>query len=210
MRPDEDPLGDPSARERLRERVRERPDVVVQARARCAAACQQRSVTTTPAIMNEDEVRLAEVRALEARAAARPCGSTTAVATPASTSTTKRSTSQPNQRLAPEPRQLGVLVDRGDHRHHDRREEHEEAPEDERVHQPGHEPLQQLALAEHDLDLVLHAPRDVGRAVVRLARARTCSARNFARASALLAADERRAAPRTTAPMSRAPFAARR
>ena len=61
-----------------------------------------------------------------------------------------------------------MLVDGGDQRHQDRREEHEEAPEDERVHQPRHEPLQQLLLAEHDLDLVLHARRDVDRTVVRL------------------------------------------
>ena len=89
-------------------------------------------------------------------------------------------------RLVPEPRQLRVLVDRGDHRHHDRREEHEEAPEDERVHQPGHEALQELPLAEHDLDLVLHPPADVGRAVVRL------------RAAHLLR-EERRPAPRAAA-----------
>ena len=56
--------------------------------------------------------------------------------------------------------------DRGEH---DRREEDEEAPEDERVHQPRHEPLQELALAEHDLDLVLDAPRHVRGTIVRLA-----------------------------------------
>ena len=37
------------------------------------------------------------------------------------------------------------------------------------MHQPRHEPLQQLALAEHDLDLVLDAPRHVRRTIVRLA-----------------------------------------
>ena len=61
-----------------------------------------------------------------------------------------------------------MLVDGGDHRHHDRREEHEEAPEDECVHQPRHEPLQQLPLPQHDLELVPHPRRDVGRTVVRL------------------------------------------
>src|SRR6478672_8244060 len=61
-----------------------------------------------------------------------------------------------------------MLVDGGDHRHQDRREEHEEPPEDERVRQPRYEPLQQLLLAEHDLDLVLHPARDVDRTVVRL------------------------------------------
>src|SRR5262249_44677360 len=33
---------------------------------------------------------------------------------------------------------------------HDGREEHDEAPEDERVHQPRDQPLQQLLLAERD------------------------------------------------------------
>jgi hypothetical protein len=36
------------------------------------------------------------------------------------------------------------------------------------VGETRHEPLQQLALAEHDLDLVLDADRNVGGAVVRL------------------------------------------
>ena len=55
-----------------------------------------------------------------------------------------------------------------DRRQDDRREENDEAPEDERVHQAGDEPLQQLPLAEHDLDLVLDPLLDVGRAVVGL------------------------------------------
>jgi hypothetical protein len=37
------------------------------------------------------------------------------------------------------------------------------------VHQPGAEPLEQLALPEHDLGLVAHAPRHVVRALGRLA-----------------------------------------
>ncbi len=56
--------------------------------------------------------------------------------------------------------------DRGEH---DRREQDEEAPEDERVHEARHESLQQLALAEHDFDLVLHPPRHVRGPIVRLA-----------------------------------------
>ena len=36
------------------------------------------------------------------------------------------------------------------------------------MHQSGHDALQQLLLAEHDLDLVLHAPRNVHRTIVRL------------------------------------------
>ena len=58
-------------------------------------------------------------------------------------------------------------VDRGDRRRHDRREEDEEAPEDERVHQPGDEPLQQLALAEHDHRLVADPLRHVAGTVDR-------------------------------------------
>jgi hypothetical protein len=61
-----------------------------------------------------------------------------------------------------------VLVDCGDHRHEDRREQHDEAVEDERVCNARHEPLQQLALAEHDLDLVLDPSGNVRRTVVRL------------------------------------------
>jgi hypothetical protein len=60
-----------------------------------------------------------------------------------------------------------LLVDRRDRRRDDRREEDEEAPEDERVHQAGDEPLQQLPLAEHDHSLVADAPREVTRAVDR-------------------------------------------
>ena len=79
---------------------------------------------------------------------------TTAATTPTSTSTR---TGRRGMRTSPGARATGALVpvDRGDHRHHDRREEDEEAPEDERVHQPGYEPLQELALAEDDLGLVL-------------------------------------------------------
>ena len=52
----------------------------------------------------------------------------------------------------------------------DRREEDEEAPEDERVHETGDEPLQQLALTEHDRRLVADAGGEVRAAVDRLAR----------------------------------------
>ena len=43
-----------------------------------------------------------------------------------------------------------MLVDDADQRDQDGRREDQEAPEDEGVDQPGPEPLQQLALAEHD------------------------------------------------------------
>src|SRR5262249_26047751 len=70
--------------------------------------------------------------------------------------------------LVAEPRERGVLVDDRDHRDHDRRRQHQEAPEDERMHQPRTEALEQLALAEHDRRLVLDAPGDVARAGYRL------------------------------------------
>ncbi len=69
--------------------------------------------------------------------------------------------------LVAEPRQRRVHVDRGDHRHEDRREEDEEAPEDERVHQPRHDALQQRALAEHVDRFVADARRRVAGAVRR-------------------------------------------
>ena len=56
--------------------------------------------------------------------------------------------------LVAEPRQRGVAAHRADHRDHDRGEEHQEAPEDGGVDQPGHEALEQLPLAEHDHGLV--------------------------------------------------------
>jgi len=69
--------------------------------------------------------------------------------------------------LAAEPRQLGAPVDGGDHRHQDRRQQDDEAPEDEGMHQSGNEPLQQLPLPEHDLELRLRLARGVLPAVVR-------------------------------------------
>ena len=63
--------------------------------------------------------------------------------------------------LVPEPRQRPVRVDGAEERHQDRREEDDEAPEDERVHEPRPEPLQQLALAEHDRRLGADASPDL-------------------------------------------------
>ena len=60
--------------------------------------------------------------------------------------------------LVAQPRKRRVLVDDRDHRDHDRRRQHQEAPEDERMHQPRAEALEQLALAEHDRRLVLDPP----------------------------------------------------
>jgi hypothetical protein len=69
--------------------------------------------------------------------------------------------------LAAEPRQRRAAVDGADHRHHDRREEDEEAPEDQGVHEPGDEALEELALTQHDRRLVLHSQRHVVRPVER-------------------------------------------
>jgi hypothetical protein len=71
--------------------------------------------------------------------------------------------------LMAEPRQRGVLAHRSDHRDDDRREEDDEAPEDRGVHQARHEPLEQLALPQHDLGLVADTPGRVPRAIHRLA-----------------------------------------
>ena len=50
-----------------------------------------------------------------------------------------------------------LAVDDADQREQDRREEDEEAPEDERVHEAGDEALEELPLAEDDRRLVLDA-----------------------------------------------------
>ena len=71
--------------------------------------------------------------------------------------------------LRSEPRQRLALRDRADQRHHDRREEDEEAPEDERVDEAGAEALEQLLLAEHDDRLVAHPLRHVVEPLHRLA-----------------------------------------
>ena len=70
-----------------------------------------------------------------------------AVSTPANTSTAKRSTRNANQPWWPSHGSVASLVDDPDHRDHDRRQQHDEAPEDRGVHEPRDEPLEQLALA---------------------------------------------------------------
>ena len=117
----------------------------------------------------EDHVRLSDVRALEAL---RPHEG--AVHHRGDDADEHEQDEEVDEEREPalrrEPRDALVLVDRGDHRHHDRREEHEEAPEDERVHQARYEPLQQLALAEHDRRFVPHATLHVVAPVDGLAR----------------------------------------
>ena len=89
-------------------------------------------------------------------------------ATPTSTSTTKRSTRNANQPCEPSHGQRLALRDGADQRHHDRREEDQEAPEDERVDQARAEALEELLLAEHDDGLVAHALRHVVEPLHRL------------------------------------------
>ena len=71
--------------------------------------------------------------------------------------------------LMAEPRERRALRDRADQRHHDRREEDEEAPEDEGVDEARAEPLEELLLPEHDDRLVAHALRHVVEALHGLA-----------------------------------------
>jgi hypothetical protein len=70
--------------------------------------------------------------------------------------------------LVAEPRQRPLAVDGGEERHHDGREQDEEAPEDERVHQARPEPLQELPLAQDDRRLGTRPPADVAGAARRL------------------------------------------
>ena len=99
-----------------------------------------------------------------------------AVATPTSTSTAKRSTRsayQPCSRASASGDPSGSHGSRStiaDGRHEDRREEDEEAPEDERVHEPGPEALEELPLPEDDRRLVADARGQIANALTRLAR----------------------------------------
>ena len=52
--------------------------------------------------------------------------------------------------LAAEPWERGVLVDHADHRDEDGREQHDEAPEDGRMHEARPQSLQKLALSNDD------------------------------------------------------------
>ena len=118
----------------------------------------------------EDQVGLAQVAAVEpARAldlADPECGE--------HTDQHERGEDIDEQRVPPlstQPREGRVPVDDPDHRDQDRRQQHDEAPEDERVHQPRAGSLQQLALTEHDARLVAHALAGVAGARLGLRRA---------------------------------------
>ena len=71
--------------------------------------------------------------------------------------------------LRAKPRQRRARVDRAGHGDDDCGEEDEEAPEDGGVHQAGEQPLQQLALADHDSRLCACSGRHVVEARRRLA-----------------------------------------
>ncbi len=115
----------------------------------------------------EDQVGLAEMAAVEATRAldlADPDGGEHAAEH-------EDAEDVDEQRVPPlvaEPREGRVPIDDPDHRDHDRRPEHEEAPEDEGVHQPRPEAGEQLALAEDDRDLVARPLRRRAAAVGRL------------------------------------------
>ena len=210
VRPDEDALEHArrrAAAEEVRERVRERRPAgrplvqpgrdprPVPARERDHDARDQR----------EDQVGLAAVAPLEPLRAARPCGSRRRSTTPEQHEHDEEVGERREPALRAEPRDRLVPVDGTDHRDHDRREEDDEAPEDERVHQPGHEPLQQLALAEHEHGLVADARADVVEALDRLAHPNQPDEQQRA-AREQAARDQRgrrRARPRRRRPLSR-------
>jgi hypothetical protein len=74
--------------------------------------------------------------------------------------------------LIAQPRQRRVLVDHPDQRDQDRRGQNQEAPEDERVDQPGTKALQQLPLSENDRRLVARSAPQLPRTVGRSGRAK--------------------------------------
>ena len=112
-----------------------------------------------PADPREDQVRLAEMAALEARRAD-DFPDPQRRRHPDEDQDGKDVGEQREPLLRAEPRKRRLAVDDGDHRHHDRREQHDEAPEDQRVHHARERPLEQLALAEHDDRLLPRAVRD--------------------------------------------------
>ena len=173
VRPDEDPLarlGPAALAEDLGDRVRDRRPgggPLVQAggdQRRVPEQQRQHDQRDQP----EDEVGLAEVAALEPL---RPLH----LADPerGGDADEHEHDEEVDEECEPalrsEPRQRLALRDRADQRHHDRREQDQEAPEDERVDEAGAEALEQLLLAEHDDRLVAHPLRHVVEALHRLA-----------------------------------------
>ena len=165
VRPDEDPLahlGPRALAEHLRDRVRDRRGrrgpLVQPGRDQRRVPEQQREHDHRD--QPEDQVGLAEVAALE------PLGALH-LADPE-----RRDHADEDEHdeevdeerepaLMPEPGKRRAFRDGADQRHHDRREEDQEAPEDEGVDEARAEPLEELLLAEHDNGLVAHALRHV-------------------------------------------------
>ena len=133
-------------------------------------ACHNSSVVAIVAI--SARIRSASPRWLpRSEPGAAPCGST-AHRPPRPAPAREHVDQQRVPALMTQPRERRVLVDDADHRDHDRRGGRE-APEDEGVHQPRAQPLQQLALAEHDRRLVARSGACVAGALDR--RRRTSS-----------------------------------
>ena len=154
----------PGERVRHRRRAR-RPLVQVERDPRRVPEQQRRH---DPGDQRQDQVGLAEVAALEARRALHLADQRRADHA-GEHQHGEHVDQQREPALMPEPGQRRVAVDRADQRDQDRREQDEEAPEDRRVDQPRHEPLEQLALAEDDLGLVARSARQIVEAIGRLA-----------------------------------------
>ena len=182
MCPVEHALGDARRRDDIRDRVREegrRRRPLVQAR-RDASRVPAEQRQHDERDHSEDQVGLAEVRAVEARRS-RDLADPERQRDAHEDADDEHVDERHEPALRAEPRQRPLAIHRSDHRHHDRREENEEAPEDERVHHTRQQALQQLLLAEHDRRLVLEALRNVVEALGRLPRAH--EAREKARAT---------------------------
>ena len=131
-------------------------------------ACQSSSVDDDPGDQRQDQVGLAQVAALEARRALHLADRAAAI-TPASTSTAKTSTSSANQPWWPSH---GSVASRSTAPISAIRIVGKRTRKPQKIAawiRPGTEPLEQLALAEHDLGLVAGAPRQVAGALRRLA-----------------------------------------
>ena len=123
-------------------------------------ACHSSRVVTMPAIMAR--MKSASPMWLPSNRAGRcTLRMKNAAHTLSSTSSANRSTRNANQPWWPSQGKRRVAIDGRDHRHDDGREQHDEAPEDQRVHHPRAQPLQQLALADRDHRLLAHALRHV-------------------------------------------------
>ena len=131
------------------------------ARARSARRARAAASTTIARDQREDQVGLAEVAPLEASRSLHLPDPERPSSTPASTSTANRSTRNAYQPWCPSHGNVACLSTIPIIAITIVGKQHDEAPEDRGVHQPGDEPLEQLALAEHDRPPRSHAPRHV-------------------------------------------------